>query len=50
MSAQFSGLIEMSLVFGIGLALAVAELISLRRAQRRDDEKERRRRADIRES
>jgi len=46
MSTDFSGLIEMSLVFGIVLVLAIAELISLRRTQRRDDEPARQDRAD----
>lgn len=50
MSTDFSGLIEMSLIFGSALALAIAELISLRRAQRRDDERVRHDRANARES
>ncbi len=36
-----SGLIEMSLVFGAALLVAIVELMMLRRARRRDDQQAR---------
>ncbi|MGQ0619247.1 MAG: hypothetical protein ACT4QA_04895 [Panacagrimonas sp.] len=41
MDTQLAGILELSLVFGSLLLFLIWELVSLRRSQRRDEEKER---------
>jgi uncharacterized protein (DUF2062 family) len=43
MQTSIVGLIELSLVFGLVLALLIWELVSVRRSQRRDEEQARQR-------